>query len=398
MNVNDKKLIAEIENDKIKYAVFGLNEKSNFETLIKKTSTIKGIEKGKVIDVDFASKIVSHDLKEIEEKIEGIFRNVSVIINQKEVFCTNLTGFKKLNGSKVEKRDVDYILNEGKSSIIKNQNENIILHILNSNFILDGVKQDKIPLNNFGDHLSLHMTFISLAKENLKNINIIFDNNNLKVDRVINKPFACGIDLLSKDRNLKNFVIINFDEELSSYSLYENSSLIFLKTFPFGTNSIYRDVTNLCSLEQNEIKSIVNDLNFNDFLDKNAEYLDKKFFTESDFEKISIPRLKNIITARIEEMVNYLLNKNKNYYSIENAVSNVYLFFEDENICNNLGNFFKKSINIDKTKKNSFNIKKEDFLVLRGAAELIFKGWHSEAIPIVHKKKSIISSFFSRFF
>ena len=398
MNVNDKKLIAEIENDKIKYAVFGLNEKSNFETLIKKTSTIKGIEKGKVIDVDFASKIVSHDLKEIEEKIEGIFRNVSVIINQKEVLCTNLTGFKKLNGSKVEKRDVDYILNEGKSSIIKNQNENIILHILNSNFILDGVKQDKIPLNNFGDHLSLHMTFISLAKENLKNINIIFDNNNLKVDRVINKPFACGIDLLSKDRNLKNFVIINFDEELSSYSLYENSSLIFLKTFPFGTNSIYRDVTNLCSLEQNEIKSIVNDLNFNDFLDKNAEYLDKKFFTESDFEKISIPRLKNIITARIEEMVNYLLNKNKNYYSIENAVSNVYLFFEDENICNNLGNFFKKSINIDKTKKNSFNIKKEDFLVLRGAAELIFKGWHSEAIPIVHKKKSIISSFFSRFF
>ncbi len=398
MNVKDKKLIAEIENDKIKYAVFGLNEKSNFETLIKKTSTIKGIEKGKVIDVDFASKIVSHDLKEIEEKIEGIFRNVSVIINQKEVFCTNLTGFKKLNGSKVEKRDVDYILNEGKSSIIKNQNENIILHILNSNFILDGVKQDKIPLNNFGDHLSLHMTFISLAKENLKNINIIFDNNNLKVDRVINKPFACGIDLLSKDRNLKNFVIINFDEELSSYSLYENSSLIFLKTFPFGTNSIYRDVTNLCSLEQNEIKSIVNDLNFNDFLDKNAEYLDKKFFTESDFEKISIPRLKNIITARIEEMVNYLLNKNKNYYSIENAVSNVYLFFEDENICNNLGNFFKKSINIDKTKKNSFNIKKEDFLVLRGAAELIFKGWHSEAIPIVHKKKSIISSFFSRFF
>ena len=29
MNVKDKKLIAEIENDKIKYAVFGLNEKSN---------------------------------------------------------------------------------------------------------------------------------------------------------------------------------------------------------------------------------------------------------------------------------------------------------------------------------------------------------------------------------
>jgi len=33
-----------------------------------------------------------------------------------------------------------------------------------------------------------------------------------------------------------------------------------------------------------------------------------------------------------------------------------------------------------------------------GAAELIGKGWEKEAIPVIHPKKSIISSFFSRFF
>ena len=58
---------------------------------------------------------------------------------------TNITAFKKLNGAKVEKRDLDYILNEGKISVSKNEEKNSILHILNSNFYLDKKKRDKIP-------------------------------------------------------------------------------------------------------------------------------------------------------------------------------------------------------------------------------------------------------------
>ena len=65
---------------------------------------------------------------------------------------------------KVEKRDLEYILNEAQISISQNQENNSILHIINSNFILDKIKKNKIPLNLHGDHLSLNMTFISLPK------------------------------------------------------------------------------------------------------------------------------------------------------------------------------------------------------------------------------------------
>ncbi len=40
----------------------------------------------------------------------------------------------------------------------------------------------------------------------------------------------------------------------------------------------------------------------------------------------------------------------------------------------------------------------DDFSALSGAAELIFKGWHKEAIPFANKKKSVISGIFSRYF
>ena len=194
----EEKLIIELDDNKIKYGVFGINENNQYQLLSKKISENAGIKKGKVLDFEYSTKVISKDLDEIEKEVNKVFKSISVVLNQKDVFCTNLCGFKKLNGSKVEKRDLDYILNEAQTSIIKNQEKNKILHILNSNFVLDKTKQTKIPVNIPGDHLSLHMTFISLPKDNLKSITQIFENNNLKIERIINKPFAFGIDLLQR--------------------------------------------------------------------------------------------------------------------------------------------------------------------------------------------------------
>ena len=113
----DEKLIIELGNDKIKYAVFKTNEELDYKLLTNKISTNAGIKKGKILDFEQSSKIISNDLHEIEKNVNKVFKSISVVLNQKDVFCTNLCGFKKLNCSKVEKRDLDYILNEAKNSI-----------------------------------------------------------------------------------------------------------------------------------------------------------------------------------------------------------------------------------------------------------------------------------------
>ena len=120
-----------------------------------------------------------------------------------------------------------------------------------------------MPINLIGDHLSLQMTFISLPKNNIKNIKNLFENNDLKVERLLCKPLTTGINLTNKNKNLKNFFLLNIDDELSTISIYENSSLVFLKTFPFGTNIIYRDLSQLCSIKDAEARSMLHELDFN---------------------------------------------------------------------------------------------------------------------------------------
>ena len=394
----EEKLIVELNGDKIKYAVFHINEKLDYEIISKKISFNSGIEKGKINDFDYTAKIINEDLQEIEKEVKKVFKNVSVVLNQKDIFCTNLSGFKKINGSKIEKRDLDYILNEAKNSIAKNQEKNSILHILNSNFVLDRTKQEKIPLDIFGDHLSLHMTFISIPDNNLKNIKAVFNHSDLKVDRVISKHFADSIHLLNHKKDLKNFIGISIENELSTISIYEDSSLVFFKTFPFGTNSIYRDIVQLCSLQNEEIELIMNDLDFINLQQNKNKYIDEKFFIKSDFKKLSIEHIYNIINARVKEIINYTFNKNKNLNYLNNRISNVYLFFENKSVHKNLDNLFRKSLSVDPNKTLIDSLIQDDLGSLLGAAELIFKGWHREAIPFANKKKSIISGFFERFF
>ncbi len=396
--MNQEKLIAEIAEDKIRYAIYQQDEKLEYKILKKKISENIGIKQGKILDFHYTANKINQDLKSLEKESNKIFRNISIIVNEPEISCTNLSGFKKLNGSKVEKRDLDYILNEGKSSILKNQEKNSILHILNSNFILDKTKKNKIPVDLHGDHLSLHMTFISFPTNNLKNIKALFNNSDLKTDRVISKPLACGIDLLNKNKGAKNFVLINFDKEVSSISLYEDSSLVFLKIFPFGTNSIYRDVTQLCSLTEKEVRIIINKLDLKNLENEKNKYIEKDLFTESEFKKLSINHLNNIVTARINEMLDYIFNKNKNLNYVNNKILRVHMFFEDKDVLENMGKLFEESLKVDTTKTQIELLPLNEFSALTGAAELIFKGWDKEAIPLSQKKKSIISSFFERFF
>ena len=397
MEKEREKLFAEIKDQEIRYGVFQLEDDSNYNLLTRKNSKNDGIKKGTVTNLKIATETVSRDLKDIEKKSNKIFDSINLIINQREMSSTNVTSFKNLNGAKAEKRDFDYVLNEGKISISKNEKKNSILHILNSNFYLDKKRRDKIPLNVFGDHLGLEMTFVSLPKNNIKNIKNLFEENDLKVDRLLCRPLATGINLANQNSDLKNFFLLNIDDELSTISIYENSSLVFFKTFPFGTNAVYRDLSQLCSIKYEEAKSILNEINFNKKIENKIKHIDKKFFKESHFTKLSLSHFREIINSRTEEMMNYLFNKNSNLNYFKNKLSHIYLVFENKVFYENLGEIFKGYLNFD-SDKIAIRLIALDDLPLLGAAELTFRGWHAEAIPHVQEKKSLFEGVFSRLF
>ena len=157
------------------------DDNQNFKIIEKIISPNEGIEKNKFTNIDLAEKLIKKNIQNIENKINYIFKEVTIIIDTFENSCINISGFKKLNGSQVLKENISYILNSLKLDITENEKEKTILHIFNSKSVLDGIRVENLPVGLFGDFYSHELTFFLIGNNDMKNIQQIFTKNNLNI-------------------------------------------------------------------------------------------------------------------------------------------------------------------------------------------------------------------------
>jgi cell division ATPase FtsA len=85
MENQEEKLIVEIGEGEIKYAVFEINNKNQYKILTKKTYVNQSNEKGKIVDIPQTAKIIGKGLEEIEKEVNKFFRLVSIIVNLQDL-------------------------------------------------------------------------------------------------------------------------------------------------------------------------------------------------------------------------------------------------------------------------------------------------------------------------
>ena len=63
-----------------------------------------------------------------------------------------------------------FLLKEAKKQLVLNDKKHSIIHIFNHNYIVDGKNFAEEPIDVYADYLSHEMTFITMPKNNIKNI------------------------------------------------------------------------------------------------------------------------------------------------------------------------------------------------------------------------------------
>ena len=236
-----------------------------------------------------------------------------------------------------------------------------------------------------------------LPKNDLKNLKILLNKCNLNIERIILKSFAQGAKKIIKENVKESFAQINIGKSKTNLSIFINSSFVYSETFYFGTDIIMKDVSKVCSLNSKNVENIFSQLTFDH--SKEEKYLDKIFFKDETFRKISLNHIKDIISARVEELTNLIFLSNINLKDLKKEVNLVYFSFEDSNIFKSLKKIFEKILLADNRNIKFEERNKDDHLIpCLMSAELIGKGWEREAIPTIQTKKSIISRIFSTFF
>ena len=140
MQNNQPVLFIEINNSEYIFVVGSKDEKENFSLIYSKSIPQEGISNKRIDNLNLVTKIIKENIYLIEKKIDFIFKEVILIIDNFNCSMINLTGYKKLNGSQLGKDNVTYILNDLKTKLLEIEKNKSIIHIFNSNYLLDKKK------------------------------------------------------------------------------------------------------------------------------------------------------------------------------------------------------------------------------------------------------------------
>ena len=251
----------------------------------------------------------------------------------------------------------------------------------------------------FGDFYSHELTFFLIDENDMKNIRQVFNKNNLKVKKILLKNFIEGAQLINQNNQTETFFKIKINKNNSHISFFDKASFRYEEYFNFGTSIIFKDIAKVCSInDQTIIKILSSKLFANKKLQDDNELLEEKYFDKENYRKIRKKLIYDIVNARIEEIINIILNRNINIKSLKQNNMTIFIIIEDQIILENFQENFKFYIsqdhNFDPQLKNNFQV---DSSII-SAAFLSAYGWKKEAIPITQTKNSLITRIFKSIF
>ncbi len=394
-NKSDKNLFIEISEDFLILTAGSYDEELNFKIIdhvIKKTT---GIKAGKIIDLDQSKSDLKDCLNNFEKKLDHEFENANIITGQNDIECINISGYKKLNGNQILSDDIYYILNDLKKKIVETEKEKSIIHLFNTEFTLDKNKIENLPIGLRGNFYCHQLSFFLLSKKTISNFQELLNSCNLNLNKTILKSFVEGIYHINKKRG-DTFISIEIGKKNSKLIFFNNSAFCFFQNFEFGTDMILKDISKICSLSLESINKFFLSQNLRNKKKNDDDFLDRKYFENKNFRKISINHIMEISDARIEELTNIFLNKNLNLDQIRARSYPIFIKINDEKIFLNLSKSFEKFTKYSQVEIINDKVDSTESALISG--ELVSKGWSKEAISIIQKKTSFISRIFSKFF
>ena len=281
MNTEEPIGIIELGNSNLKCIIFKINNNNDSEILSTTVTSSEGIYNDVVMNLKKASDSIRLSISTAEKKAKVSLKKINVIFEQPDFLCTRFSKQKKIDDSKIHRHDIEFLLKEAKKQLILNDKNQSIIHIFNHNYIVDDKIFIEEPINVFADSLTHEMTFITAPKNNLKNINQIFLDCDIEIERLISQTFALGVELFDTQELQSGIVLINLGLKKISLGLFKNLALVHSITFPVGADHIVNDISKVCSLNLEESLEIRNNIDFS--FKKNSNLFDENSFLKKNF-------------------------------------------------------------------------------------------------------------------
>ena len=253
-----------------------------------------------------SEKIIEEIIHELEKKTKVYMNNISLMVDTSDTLLIGLSIFKKNDGKLIEKKDIQYLIQDAKQQILKSYPDQNIIHIIASNYKIDNINFDYLPDNIKCKTLVIDVFFICFPKILTQNLENLFQKNQISINQFLCSSYTKSLSYKEQFPTFEKIAFIDIGYEKTSVVIYEKDKLKALDVLTIGGNHITKDISNILSLDMKSSELIKNNLN-KDILFSEKSGTDKilksKFLAQSNKKNISPELIKKIIFARIDEIL-----------------------------------------------------------------------------------------------
>jgi cell division protein FtsA len=313
----------------------------------------------------------------IEKNTKEYLNDINLMLDSPESLAVGISLFKNFDGSKLKKKDIQFLIQEGKQQILSNYLNLNIVHIIIKNYKVDNIDYTLLPTDVICNLLSIDIIFICLPKKILEDLKTLFFKYDISINQIFCSSYAKSINYKDNFLSTESISFIDMGFNKTSITSYNNNEINFFHVLPIGGNHITKDLSKVLNID------LINAENIKLCFDKNENFIKDKEF--------SFDLVQKIIFARIEEILELCIKSIKlNSNFDDSPISKIVLMGEGSRI---LDNKFKEKISFSP----EIDLLEESSEGICESALKLSKGLNKQEVVVVPRKQ-IKEGFFARLF
>lgn len=276
-----------------------INAQGNLQILALANEACSGVKNTLTIDIDDVANSISYCIEKLEEKIEDEINNVNLSI--RAGFCTFIENSSKVTirpgKSQIKKDDIERL--EESAKLIQINPDHIIVKVIPIAYTIDESKIVSDPLGQRASKLSGNFQIVTAKQSYISDLYKCVTRAGLKLDGIYIQSIAESKVVFSETELIQGAAIIDIGASSMELSIFKNNILSYNELLELGGNNITKDIA-LCMHKQiDEAEQIKIEF----FNYKTSELLQNDKNRLADIDEVAYNQLRDIIEARLEELL-----------------------------------------------------------------------------------------------
>lgn len=213
-----------------------------------------GLRKGMVVDIDATTHTVATAVREAAAMANCKISNVYVGIAGAHIKSLNSSGMVAMKDSEVTEADMERVIETARAIAIPN--DQVVLHTLPQEYIIDGQEGVRRPLGMSGRRLEVKVHIVTGAVSAAENIEKCVRRCGLNVQELVLQPLASAASCLTRDEMEIGVGLVDIGGGTTDFALFAGGAIRHTGVIPVAGDQITNDIAMLLRTPSKEAADI----------------------------------------------------------------------------------------------------------------------------------------------